>query len=224
MNDRAPATRASPRSSCRRDTPGLRFGTPDDKLGIRGAQVGARCSSTTCGSRPTHVLGEVGGGFKVAMSTLDGGRIGIAAQALGIARAALEDALAYAQRAQARSASRSPSTRRSSSSSPTWRTEIDAARLLTCGRVAQGPASSRYGKEAAMAKLFASDMAQPRGARGDPDLRRLRLRHRVPGRAPLPRRQDHRDLRGHERDPAPGDCFCPVAELVSAQAGGKTHG
>ena len=64
------------------------------------ARSRARSSSTTCACPTRIVLGEVGGGFKVAMSTLDGGRIGIAAQALGIARAALEDALALRARAQ----------------------------------------------------------------------------------------------------------------------------
>ena len=77
----------------------MRTGPPDKKLGIRGSQS---CQIFLDDVRlPKRlVLGEVGGGFKVAMSTLDGGRIGIAAQALGIARAALEDALALRQRAQ----------------------------------------------------------------------------------------------------------------------------
>ena len=66
------------------------------------------------------LLGGEGDGFKVAMATLDGGRIGIASQALGIARAALERRVAYAKERKA-SAVRSPNSRRSSSCSPTWR-------------------------------------------------------------------------------------------------------
>src|SRR5215510_14649604 len=75
---------------------GVRCGPPDDKLGIRGSKS-SQIYLDDVRLPGDAVLGEVSGGFKIAMSTLDGGRIGIAAQAIGIARAALEDALAYAQ-------------------------------------------------------------------------------------------------------------------------------
>ena len=110
-------------------------------------------------ARATPLLGEVGGGFKVAMSTLDGGRIGIAAQALGIARAALEDALALRAASARPSASRSRSTRRSSSSSPTWRPRSTRRACSRCARRGSRTSKLPYGKEAAMAKLFASDVA-----------------------------------------------------------------
>ena len=150
------------------------------------------------------MLGEVGGGFKVAMSTLDGGRIGIAAQALGIARAALEDALAYAQ--QRRTFGKPIAQHQAIQFKlADMATEIDAARLLTLRAAWLKDSKLPYGKEAAMAKLFASDVAnkaareaiQIFGGNGYVD--------RVPGRAALPRREDHRDLRGHERDPAARD-------------------
>src|SRR5215468_5629980 len=77
------------------DAKGVTLGPPDKKLGIRASQS---CQIFLEDVRlpKDAVLGEVGGGFKVAMSTLDGGRIGIAAQALGIARACLEDSVEYA--------------------------------------------------------------------------------------------------------------------------------
>jgi butyryl-CoA dehydrogenase len=104
------------------------------------------------------ILGEVGGGFKVAMSTLDGGRIGIAAQALGIARAALEDALAYAQ--QRRTMGKAIVQHQAIAFKlADMATEIDAARLLTLRAAWLKDSKKPYGKEASMAKLYASDVA-----------------------------------------------------------------
>ena len=158
----------------------------------------ARCPSDA-------VLGEVGDGFKVAMSTLDGGRIGIAAQALGIARAALEDALAYAQRAQ--------DLRQADRAAPGDPVQAgrhgdrDRRRAPADAGAPRGSrtAGSRYGKEAAMAKLFASEVANRAAREAIQIFGGYGYVDRVPGRAALPRREDHRDLRGHERDPAPGD-------------------
>src|SRR5207249_7621284 len=79
-----------------RNQQGVRVGPPDDKLGIRGSKS-SQIFLDEARLPGDALLGEVGGGFKIAMSTLDGGRIGIAAQAIGIARAALEDSLGYAQ-------------------------------------------------------------------------------------------------------------------------------
>jgi len=77
-------------------TPGLSFGPPDDKMGIRGAPS-AQMFLTDCAVPADTLLGPEGQGWKVAMYALDAGRIGIAAQALGIARAAFEFALQYAK-------------------------------------------------------------------------------------------------------------------------------
>jgi butyryl-CoA dehydrogenase len=136
---------------------GVRTGPPDDKLGIRGSKS---CQIFLDDVRlsDAHVLGEVGGGFKVAMSTLDGGRIGIAAQALGIARATLEDSLGYARD---RKAFGKPIAQHQAIQ---WKladmaTELDAARLLTLRAAWLKDHKAPYGKEAAMAKLYASDVA-----------------------------------------------------------------
>jgi len=108
-------------------------------------------------------LGKEGDGFKIAMSTLDGGRIGIAAQAVGIATEAFEAALAYsrARKAFGRPISDFQAIRFYLAD---MATELDAARLLTRRAAAAKDrvkaAGGRYGQEAAVAKLFAAEMAQ----------------------------------------------------------------
>jgi butyryl-CoA dehydrogenase len=138
-------------------TKGVRCGAPDDKLGIRGSKS---CQIFLDSVRlpADALLGEVGGGFKVAMSTLDGGRIGIAAQAIGIARAALEDSLAYAQQ---RKTFGKPIVQHQAIAFKLadMATEIDAARLLALRAAFLKDRKQPYGKEAAMAKLYASDVA-----------------------------------------------------------------
>ena len=136
---------------------GVKTGPPDKKLGIRGSQS-CQIFLDDVELSDEHRLGEVGQGFKVAMSTLDGGRIGIAAQALGIARAAFEDATAYA-------------VERKTFGKPIadhqaiqfkiadMATEIEAARLLTWRAATLKDKGARYTAEAAMAKLFAAEVA-----------------------------------------------------------------
>jgi len=138
-------------------TPGVRCGKPDDKLGIRGSKS---CQIFLDDARlpGDALLGEEGQGFKVAMSTLDGGRIGIAAQALGIARACLEDSLEYA--AQRKTFGKPIIGHQAIQ----WKladmaTELDAARLLTLRAAWMKDRKQPYGKQSAMAKLYASDVA-----------------------------------------------------------------
>src|SRR5438046_3337358 len=84
-----------------------------------------------------------------------------------------------------------------------------------------GPVAHRGGREGEALRL--GDGAPP-DRRGDPDPRRLRLHEGVPGRAVLPRRQDHRDLRGHERDPAARDrALDPRAGAATDGAGLSAH-
>ena len=110
-------------------------------------------------------LGNEGDGFKVAMATLDGGRIGIAAQAIGIARASLEDSLAYAKD---RKQFGQPIAEFQAIQ---WMladmaTEIDAARLLAYRAAWLKDRKARHSKESAMAKLFASEAAMRAGVKG----------------------------------------------------------
>ncbi len=139
------------------DTPGVRCGPPDDKLGIRGSKS---CQVFLDDARlpAANMLGSEGDGFKVAMSTLDGGRIGIAAQAIGIARACVEDSLDYAMQ---RKTFGKPIVQHQAIQ---WKladmaTETDAARLLALRAAYLKDQKQPFGKAAAMAKLFASDIA-----------------------------------------------------------------
>jgi butyryl-CoA dehydrogenase len=157
MNDKAAGHKGITAFILPMKTKGVRCGTPDDKLGIRGSKS-SQIYLDEVRLPADAVLGEVGGGFKVAMSTLDGGRIGIAAQALGIARAALEDSLAYAQQ---RRTMGKPIIQHQAIAFKLadMATEIDAARLLILRAAWLKDGKKPYGKEAAMAKLYASDVA-----------------------------------------------------------------
>jgi len=139
------------------DTPGLKIGKDDDKLGIRGAPS-AQVFLTDCAVGDDARLGPEGDGFKIAMRALEGGRIGIAAQALGIARAAFEDATRYALE---RKTFGQPIAEHQAIQFKLadMRTEIDAARLLLWRAAVTKDRGGRYGRDASMAKLFASEVA-----------------------------------------------------------------
>jgi alkylation response protein AidB-like acyl-CoA dehydrogenase len=139
------------------DTPGLRPGAKEKKLGIR-------ASSTTqiffedCRVPSDAVLGTVDEGFKIAMATLDGGRIGIGAQALGIAQRALDETVKYTK---FREAFGHPIA---DFQGLQWRmadmaTRIEATRLLVYRAARMKDAGQSFSKEASMAKLFASETA-----------------------------------------------------------------
>ena len=104
-------------------------------------------------------IGEDGEGFKVAMSTLDGGRVGISAQAVGIARGAFEEAMAYAQERQ-QFGQPIADFQAIQFYLADMSTEIDAARLLTWKAAWAKDQGRRYSLEAAQAKLYSSQMAQ----------------------------------------------------------------
>ncbi len=137
------------------DTPGVRCGPPDKKMGIR-ASLSCQIFLDEVRLSTDHLLAEVGQGFKVALSTLDGGRIGIAAQGVGIARAAYEDAARYAL--ERKTFGQAIANHQSIQ----WKladmaTEIDAARLLTLRAATLKDKGVRHTKESAMAKLFAAE-------------------------------------------------------------------
>ena len=161
------------------DAPGLKIGTHDDKLGIRGAPS-AQVFLTDCArAGDDALLGAEGEGFKIAMRALDGGRIGIAAQALGIARAAFEDATRYALE---RKTFGQPIAEHQAIQFKLadMRTEIDAARLLLWrAAVEEGPRRALRHARPSMAKLFALRGRQPRRQGSAADLRRLRLPDRL---------------------------------------------
>jgi butyryl-CoA dehydrogenase len=137
--------------------PGVSLAPHDEKLGIHAAHS---CTVFFENVRleEGHVLGDVGSGFKVAMATLDGGRIGIAAQALGIARAALQKSVAYAKERRAFGGPIA-SLQAIQFMLADMATELDAARLLTLRAAALKNQHVRHSLESAEAKLFASEAA-----------------------------------------------------------------
>lgn len=145
-----------------KDTPGYLPQEPDEKMGIHAAQS-CTVFFDNCRIPRSLQLGEEGQGFKMAMSTLDGGRIGIAAQAVGIARAAYEKAVAYSKERQA-FGSLLCEKQAIQFKLADMAMEIDAARLLTLraawlkDRQKEHP-GLRFSKESAMAKLHASETA-----------------------------------------------------------------
>lgn len=138
-------------------TPGLSLGKKEDKLGIRASST-CNLIFEDCRIPKTNLLGEAGEGFKIAMMTLDGGRIGIAAQALGIAQAAFEAAVAYSQERQAFGGPIS-NLQAIQFKLADMATKIEGARLLTWRAAQMKDRGVRYTKEAAMAKLVASETA-----------------------------------------------------------------
>jgi len=136
---------------------GFSVGAKEDKLGIRGSST-ANLIMEDCRIPKGNLLGARGDGFKIAMRTLDGGRIGIAAQALGIARAALDVAASYATDRQA-FGKPIASLYAIQLKLSTMACAVESARLLTWRAAARKDAGLEYTKEAAMAKLVASEAA-----------------------------------------------------------------
>jgi alkylation response protein AidB-like acyl-CoA dehydrogenase len=137
--------------------PGFTFGKLEDKLGIKGSST----CQTIFEETPVPVenmLGGIGDGFKVAMSTLDGGRIGIASQAVGIAQGAWDHASAYSKEREAFGKTIN-NFQAIQFMLVEMATEIDAARLLTWNACVAQDAGAKFTKEAAMAKLYASEVA-----------------------------------------------------------------
>lgn len=137
--------------------PGFSIGKTEDKMGIH-------ASSTTelifqnCRIPKDRLLGEVGDGFKVALSTLDGGRIGIASQALGIAQGAFDVTVDY-MKARKQFGKRLSQMQALQFEMAELKTRIHAARLLVYRAAFLEDAHKPYGEAAAMAKLFAAETA-----------------------------------------------------------------
>ena len=140
------------------DTPGYSHGTHEFKLGVNASGT-TELAFADLRIPARYRLGEEGEGFKVAMSTLDGGRIGIAAQAVGIAQGAFEEALAYSQERE-QFGSHLSDFQAIQFYLADMSTELDAARLLTWKAAWAKENQKRFTLEAAQAKLFASEMAQ----------------------------------------------------------------
>ncbi|HNI12681.1 MAG TPA: acyl-CoA dehydrogenase family protein, partial [bacterium] len=137
--------------------PGFKVGKKENKLGIRASDT-TELVFENCKVPKENLLGQEGLGFKIAMETLDGGRIGIAAQAIGIAEAALEETVKYTK---AREQFGQPIAKFQANEFKIadMAMRIDAAKLLLFRACTLKDQGQKFGKEAAMAKLFASETA-----------------------------------------------------------------
>ncbi len=140
----------------KKETPGFTTGPLEDKMGLRGSDT-VDLIFEDCRVPAKDILGEEGDGFKIAMTGLDGGRIGISAQSVGVAQAAFDAAVQYAKEREqfGQSISRFQGLR--------WMvadmaTDIEAARQLMLSASAMKDRGENYTAQASMAKLFSSEM------------------------------------------------------------------
>jgi alkylation response protein AidB-like acyl-CoA dehydrogenase len=136
---------------------GFSTGKKEDKLGIRGSDT-SELIFENCRVPAENLIGEEGQGFKIALATLDAGRIGIAAQALGIAQGALEKAIQYANEREQFN-KKIGEFQGVSFKLADMATRVDAARLLVYRAAWMKDAGMNLGEKASMAKMFASDTA-----------------------------------------------------------------
>jgi len=136
---------------------GFKIGTKERKMGIRGS---ATCELIfeNCIVPKENLLGQEGKGFKIAMQTLDGGRIGIAAQAIGIAQGAIDETVRYT-RERIQFGKRISQFQNTQFQLAEMQARVDAARLLVYRAACAKDAKEPYGHLAAMAKLVASETA-----------------------------------------------------------------
>ncbi|MEA4954652.1 MAG: acyl-CoA dehydrogenase [Pseudoflavonifractor sp.] len=138
-------------------TPGFSIGAHEKKMGIRGSST-CELVFQDCKIPKENLLGQLNKGFKVAMTTLDGGRVGIAAQAVGIAQGCIDQTIPYIQE-RIQFGKRISQFQNSQFQMADLQTKVDAARMLLY-RAAQAKQDGEpYSHLAAMAKLFASDVA-----------------------------------------------------------------
>jgi len=138
-------------------TPGFSFGVKEKKLGIRGSAT-AELIFENCRIPKENLLGKIGGGFGIAMKTLDGGRIGIAAQALGIAQGALDETVKYTKERK-QFGKQISSFQNTQFQLADMETKVQASRYLVYAAAWKKDQAIPYSSDAAMAKLFAAETA-----------------------------------------------------------------
>jgi len=138
-------------------TPGFTFGTKEKKMGIRGSAT-YELIFTDCRIPKENLLGQIGKGFNIAMHTLDGGRIGIASQAVGIAEGALDVTIDYVKERKqfGKSIAQFQNTQFQLAD---LKTRCDAAQLMVYRAAKAKETQKDYGMESAMAKLYAAETA-----------------------------------------------------------------
>ena len=157
MTDKSLGTRGISAFIVEKGMPGFTIGKKEKKMGIRGS---ATCELIfeNCIVPKENLLGKEGKGFAIAMKTLDGGRIGIASQALGIAQGAIDETVKYTKERKqfGRSIAQFQNTQFQMAD---LKTKVEAARLLVRRAAAKKDAGEPYSVDAAMAKLFCADTA-----------------------------------------------------------------
>ena len=157
MTDKSAGARGISAFIVKKGTPGFTFGTKERKMGIRGSST-YELIFQDCRIPQENLLGQIGRGFNIAMSTLDGGRIGIAAQALGIAEGALDATVKYVKERKqfGRPLAKFQNTQFTIAD---LATRIEAAKLLVYKAAIAKDTKKNFSYEAAMAKLYAAETA-----------------------------------------------------------------
>ena len=157
MTDKSKGVKGITAFILEKDMPGFTFGKKEHKMGIRSSQT-MELVFQDVKVPVENRLGKEGEGFKIAMATLDGGRIGVAAQAVGIAQAALDYAIKYSKE-RIQFGKPIASNQAVAFMLADMATKVDAARLLMYRAAYLKQQGLPFSKEAAMAKMFASDAA-----------------------------------------------------------------
>ena len=157
MTDKSKGTRGISAFIVEKDTPGFSIGKKEKKMGIRGS---ATCELIfeNCRIPKENLLGQEGKGFGIAMKTLDGGRIGIASQALGIGEGALDETIKYVKERK-QFGKRISQFQNTQFEIASMKADLDAAQLLVYRAACAKQNKEPYGHMAAMAKLFAANTA-----------------------------------------------------------------
>ena len=157
MTDKSKGTKGISAFIVEKDFPGFSIGTKEKKMGIRGSST-TELIFENCIVPKENLLGKEGQGFRIAMQTLDGGRIGIAAQALGIAEGAFEETVKYVKERKqfGRPLAKFQNTQFQLAD---MKTKIEAAKLLVYRAAIAKDTQKVFSVEAAMAKLMAAEVA-----------------------------------------------------------------
>jgi len=157
MTDKSQGSRGISAFIVEKDFKGFSVGKHEKKMGIRGSST-CDLIFEDCVVPKENLLGKLGDGFKIAMKTLDGGRIGIAAQALGIGEGAVDEAIKYT-RERIQFKKRISEFQYTRFQIADMHTKMQAAQYLVYAAACKKQAGEPYGTDSAMAKLFASDAA-----------------------------------------------------------------
>ena len=157
MTDKEQGTRGISGFIVEKGAPGFSIGKTEEKMGIRASST-SELIFEDCRIPKENLLGQEGKGFKYVMMTLDGGRIGIAAQAIGIAQGAIDETITYVS-TRVQFGKRISQFQNTQFQLADMQTKVDAARMLVYRAACAKDAGEPYSHVAAMAKLFASETA-----------------------------------------------------------------